>query len=133
MVTPNLTGRNSHALPRTPGVPQPQVGDGNPATCPADTDARERSARNEVEDALHFVKNLSGLAEWIERARELCEAVSIAARATPDLADVLRVWKIAYSDADWDEVTSAGLRALHMVIERRAGDALVALTGEVSQ
>jgi hypothetical protein len=76
---------------------------------------------------------LSGLAEWIERARELCEAVSIAARATPDLADVLRVWKIAYSDADWDEVTSAGLRALHMVIERRAGDALVALTGEVSQ
>jgi hypothetical protein len=49
------------------------------------------------------------------------------------LADVLRVWKIDYADADWDEVTSAGLRALHMVIERRAGDALVALTGEGSQ
>jgi hypothetical protein len=31
MVTPNLTGRQSHAFPRTPGVRQHQVGDGSAA------------------------------------------------------------------------------------------------------
>jgi hypothetical protein len=130
MVTPNLSGRHPSASPRTPGVQQPHPGDGNLPTPNADTEARALAVRNEVECTLDVVKNLSGLAQWIERARALCDAVSCAASATPELAQGLRSWEIFVSDGDWDEVASAGLRELHMVVERRARDALVALTGE---
>jgi hypothetical protein len=151
MATVHVNGRHPSALPRTPGVSQHQVGDGAPAIPPVDIGAdaadtavqptaqsasstsdtvRDLAVRNEVESALYFVMNVSGLAQWIERARALCEGVSFVAEATPEIAQRLRAWNIAYSGTDWDEVASAGLRELHMAIERRARDALVALTGE---
>jgi hypothetical protein len=95
------------------GTPEPQ------AAVPATTEPDRSiwSALSDTETPLASALHLSYLAEWIEKARDLTETVSLAAGNDPKLEAALRARNIAFNNAEWDDNDSQGLVYLHHTLQ----------------
>lgn len=68
----------------------------------------------DFEDDGFRLESLLWLAEWIERARDLCDQLNTVAGYSEGLRDVLKLNDIAWGNAQWSGEASSGLNILNV-------------------
>jgi hypothetical protein len=81
------------------------------------------SAKHKLDDAVW----LGHLAEWIERAKHLCDHLSHCATYDEQLRDALGVHNIAYNNAGWEDWHSDGMVRLLCIQRKLMTEAIEAL------
>lgn len=80
-------------------------------------------AKMKLDDAMW----IGSLANWIERARHLCDSINICVDLDENLKASLKSHHIAYSNADWDTEESDGLARLLCIQRKLMNDAIKGL------
>lgn len=80
---------------------------------------RMANASYDLGQAMHIAR----LMQWVERARQLCDAISSHANISPSFRNELQAAQIAWANPDWTDEVSDGLATLHAIQLRMLSEA----------
>jgi hypothetical protein len=83
-------------------------------------DADDDAADVDFEDDGFRLERLLWLAEWIERARQMCDEIDTVSEYSEDLRNALKRHGLAWGEGRWSDEASAGLNILNVTAIRLA-------------